>query len=240
MKPPLGNTEAAEAFAGMINKMLIEYELSPSDIDYARAADRDPVLEIKVDFKKYGYPSKNVRIAWEEELARVVAKAHLCGFLIRTGSNDIFFVGTKSHATVAEYVFGTLLPIASRLADDEYYAYHMGLRRDKKDIRLARGFRPAWLESFVERIAERFHAAREAAVTAAPEGTSTALLRLDGALVKARAYIDDKFSGRRRYALALNGGGKGHVDGRAWGRAAADRMTLGRKGVEGASRRLLK
>jgi hypothetical protein len=227
----LGNSAAAEAFATAINRMLIENELAPSDLDYARATDQDPVIEVPVDLGLYKIQSKQTRIAWQESLARVVAKAHLCTFLIRRGSNAIWFVGTKSHAVVAEYAYGVLVPLADKLANKEYYDYHMGLRRQGQDIRLARGFRPAWLETFVGRIAERFDDARRAAVTDAPEGTSVALMRLDGALQKARAYTDDKFKGRRG-ASALSGRNADHHDGRARGRAAADRMVIGRRGVE--------
>ena len=78
----IGNLEASEAFAGMINKMLIEHELNPSDIDYARAADRDPVIEIRCDLAKYGVDKKKSRIAWQEQLARIVSHANLCKFLV--------------------------------------------------------------------------------------------------------------------------------------------------------------
>jgi hypothetical protein len=42
----LGNAEAAEAFASAVNRMLLDYELSPTDVDYARTAADDPVVEI--------------------------------------------------------------------------------------------------------------------------------------------------------------------------------------------------
>lgn len=42
----------AEAFAAAINRMLIENELHPSDLDYARNSDDDPVVEIPVDLDR--------------------------------------------------------------------------------------------------------------------------------------------------------------------------------------------
>jgi hypothetical protein len=56
-------------------------------------------------------------------------------------------------------------------------------------------------------------------------------MRIDGALVKVKEYMDQKFKRKRRYASALRGGRYFHADGQAWGRAAADRMAIGRKGV---------
>lgn len=234
----IGNAAAAEAFASMINKMLIEYELNPSDIDYARTADHDPVVEVMVNLGVHKIRPQKTRIAWQESLARIVAKAHLCTFLLSRGSNKIWFVGTKSHATVAEYAYGTLVPVIDRLSDIEYYTF-LGKCQREGNSKLAHGFRPAWLDAFVTRVEERFFEARKAAVTAAPN-ESQALMRLDGALVKVRRYIEDKFERRKGAADALNGGRKHHVAGRTAGRAAADRIPLGRRGVDGSSIKMIK
>lgn len=239
----LGNIEAAENFAATINKMLVEYELHPSDLDYARALDNDPIIEIPVDLGKYGIARKKTRIAWEESLARVVAKAHLCSFLIRTGSNHIVFVGTKSHAMVAEYAYGTLVPATAVMArrayvNWEYKCRHENPPRPDK----AAGYKEAWLASFVDRIEERFSESRKAAIAEAPGGPGTGLMRLDGALVKVQTYINNKFSGPgRRYADQLNGGSKANHQGRNDGREAAEKMVLGRRGINpgGPTRGLL-
>jgi hypothetical protein len=230
----LGNAAAAEAFAAMINKMLIEHELNPSDLDYARGADRDPVIQLAVDLTKYRIAKKKTRIAWQESLARVVAKAHLCKFLIQTRSNNIWFVGTRSHALVAEYAYGVLVPAAYKLSLADWRRFYVACQKETGSTVGAHGFHGAWLTAFVGRIEERFAESRAAAVAAAPAGhQSTALLRLDGALVKAQAYIDDKFAKKRCYSAALNGGWSHHAAGKAAGRAAADRMTLG-KAVTGS------
>jgi hypothetical protein len=231
----LGNEHAAEAFAAAVNRMMIENELKPSDLDYQRAKLDDPVVQVFVELGKHGVERKKVRIAWQESLARVVANAHLCRFLVRQGSNDIWFVGTRSHATVAEYVYAILAREADKLADKEYLRYFYRKQAEGR-VEAARGFRAAWLDAFVSRVEERLEAERDAAVKKAaadvPGGESVALMRIDGALAKVAAYMDDKFKRKARHAARLNGGRAGHVDGRAWGRAAADRMPIGRRGVE--------
>ncbi len=243
----LGNTAAAEAFASAINRMLIEHELNPSEIDYARTQDRDPVIEMWAKLQTYGVKSVKSRVAWQEALANVVARAHLCKFLIRRGTNDIAFVGTKSHATVAEYSFGVLVAAAEKMSYKARHDYREGLRREHgiasghslKGVNEGFGFREAWLAAFTSRIAERFDEARKAAVAAAdasvPGGTSTALIRLDGQLVRAQKFIDDKFAGRRiRYASSLARLDSNNAAGREHGRAAADRMAIGRKAMNSA------
>jgi hypothetical protein len=242
----IGNTAAAEAFAGMINKMLIEHELNPSDIDYARATDRDPVIELPVDLSKYKIKKVQTRVAWQESLARIVAKGNLCTFLLRPRSNHIWFVGTKSHATVAEYMYGILVPAAIAMSEQARRDFRNECRRkcnyEKMDgFPEAYGYREAWINAFVERIAERLEEARKAALAEAearnvrqsvPGGESTALMRLNGAMVKVQRYIDDKFKGRRG-AGALTERYRSNAAGSAAGRAAADRMPIGRRGIDG-------
>lgn len=238
----LGNMDAAEAFAAAINRMLIEYELHPSDVDYARVSD-DPVVELRVDLEKYRIAAKRIRVAWQESLARVVARAHLCSFLICTGTNSITFVGTRSHATVAEYVYGTLVPAVVKLQYQDYHAYYVA--EHKQGRRVTPGFAESWYGAFITRITQRFEDARRAAVAAVPDdvpGAQTqALIRLDGALAKVRQYVDHKFARKRRYVSALGGVGGVHAEGRAMGRAAADKVVIGRRGVTGGAgaRRLL-
>lgn len=233
----IGNSEEAEAFAAAINRMLVENELQPSAIDYARTADSDPVIEMRVDLSKYAIDKKSNRVAWQESLARIIAKSHLCSFLLRPGSNSIWFVGTRSHATVAEYVYGTLVPIATRMSLIEKYRYGRELvKAGGKRSDRGSGFREAWLDAFIKRIEERFDDARKAAVAQSvvdlPAGSdSQALMRLDGALVRVQQYIDDKFKSGRRSVSALSSGRSSNTEGARRGRAAADSMTIGRRGV---------
>lgn len=227
----LGNMEAADAFARGINRMLLENELRPSDVDYARASDQDPVVEFPVDLFVYGIKPTKMRSAWQESLAHVVAKAHLCRFLIRAGSNQVWFVGTRSHATVAEYAYGTLAYAAGRMAEYEYDRYYKNLKKSGSEMRQAAGFKASWLRAFIKRIDERFEEARASAVAAAPPGEGcVALIRLEGAVVKVQDYIDGKFRGKAK-AQALANRMRRNEAGLAWGKAAADRMTIGRKAV---------
>jgi hypothetical protein len=129
-----------------------------------------------------------------------------------------------------------LIEKMSKKAEVDYW-YQTGCGRGRENKAL--GYRAAWIDAFITRIWERFRDARRAAVAeaAARMGTSneTGLIRLDGALQKVRKYIDDKFSHRKaaRHASALHHRSRNHADGRAAGRAAADAIELGRRGVTG-------
>jgi len=239
----LGNSEAAEAFAGMINKMLIQYELNPTDIDYAHARDNDPVVEIMVNRSNYGIDKAKVRSAWQEALASSIAEAHLCRILISPGSNIIVFVGTKSHATVAEYVYGTMVPAVEKMSKQAELKYWHETGCGRGVNNKAKGYRAAWIDAFIKRIWERFAEARRAAVAeaAAMHGTSneTGLIRLDGALLKVKSYIENKFNTSRaaRHAGALRRNSSQNAAGHAAGRDAADNISLGKRGLTGGNTR---
>lgn len=244
----------AEAFAAAINRMLIEYELNPTDIDYARTTADDPVIEARVDLDRFKIDRVKSRVAWQEDLARIVARAHLCTFLLRPGSNQIWFVGTKSHATVAEYVYGTLVPSVIKMSEQARREFRNECRRKCNYTKMdgfpeAYGYREAWINAFVRRISERFQEAREAAVREAeerlraegaeilPGAESLALVRLNGAMAKVNRYIDDKFKSKCGRAGSLSGKYRNNEAGAAAGRAAADRMAIGRKAVTSAATR---
>lgn len=235
----IGNTAAAEAFAGMINKMLIEYELSSSDIDYARATDHDPVIEMKVNLGFYHIELTKVRCAWQETLAQQIARAHLCKILVRPSSNDIYFVGTKSHATVAEYVYGTMVPAVAKMSKEAEIKYwkETGSGRGKNNKAL--GYRASWIDSFIHRMWERFEDARQEAFAEAAGHISseTGMVRLGGALKKVEQYIEDKFSHKKAASRIgkLDFRSRNHEAGREAGRAAADNITLGKRGINGGS-----
>jgi len=233
----LGNAAAAESFAAMVNKLMMDHDLNASDLDYA-AMDKDPVIEKRLDFGAYNVKRTKTRIAWQQRLASLVARAHMCQILISSGCNSITFVGTKAHATVAEYVYGTMVPAVDKIADIEYYRYYDQQAR-LGQASTARGYRKGWLEAFVERIGERFNEQRKASVAASPS-ESTSLMRINGSLRKVSEYIDNKFSKKRSHYLGELKMGHSHGAGHRDGRAAADRINLGTRGVtsSGPTRRL--
>jgi len=233
----LGNEAAAEAFAAAFNRMMLQHELSQSDLDYAKNTDNDPIVQILVDLSRYRIEEKKSRIAWQETLASVVAHAHLCKFLIRPGSNCITFVGTKAHATVAEYVYGTLVPAAVVLCNKAYgeYGKESIAETGKWQVKTP-GFKESWTTAFIQRLAERFEETKQTAVEEVSIGSSLALVRLGGALAKVQHYIDDKFKSRGASPLQRIRGF--HTEGQRRGRAAADAMTIGRRGLESAQKML--
>lgn len=218
----IGNEAAAEAFAQAINKMLLDHDLSMTDVEHRASIDDDPIIELWVDLKKFGAEEKKSRIGWQEALAHVVANAHLCKFLVIRGSNRIVFVGTKAHVAVAEYSYGTLVAATEKMSWVAYNKQFYG-----KGAEFARGFRASWLSAFVLRIAERLEEMKRKAV-AETGNSGTALMRINQSLVKADTYLKNKNVGMSKGAKMS---GRFNAEGRAAGRRAADEVRLGQAGI---------
>lgn len=222
----IGNEEAADAFASAISRMLLEHDLSMEEVTYRASVDSDPVIEVVSDLPKYGAEHKKARVGWQEALAATVADAHLCKFIIYRGSNRICFVGTKSHATVAEYAYGTLVAATEKMSWSAYNKMFYGLKGRGEDVSACRGFRAAWLTAFVSRIAARFAEVKRQAVANAAPGMG--LMRISQSLAKADAFLKTKKLSRTRAASMGHGG---NAEGARQGREAADKIELNRRGV---------
>jgi hypothetical protein len=165
----------------------------------------------------------------------IVGKAHLCRILVRPKSNLIWFVGTKRHAEVAEYMLATLQRNLQKIAKEAYervYHEHNG------DTSVTKGYIGAFKKGFLTQLAARYEEERQRVVTehdaaqAAAGETCTALVRLDGAVQRVDRYIDEKFTGKRR-AGAIGGSRRSNDLGLAHGREAANGIALRTNAVHG-------
>lgn len=227
----IGNEAAAEAFAGAINRLLLAHDLSLSDVEHAARLKDDPIVEVKANLEKFGVDLKQARVGWQEAMAQIVAKAHLCEFLIARGANSVWFVGTREHVTVAEYAYGTLVAAVDKLSWDAYNKRFYGLKGRGEDVRLARGYRASWLAAFVVRIAERFKEAQMGAFANVAPGVG--LMRINQSLAKAKAHVDAKFAGKPSIPSARMDKARDRT-GWADGKRAADSVPLDRRGMGAA------
>ncbi len=235
----LGNTEAAEAFAAKVNRLMLEHELSVSDIEYASNTKAEPIIEMIVNLDAYGIPRTKTRSEWQQRMASIIAQAHLCRIMVRPGSNHIWFVGTKSHTTVAEYAYGILVPVVERLSKKAELAYWKATGSGRGIHNKALGYRAAWIDGFIGRLFERFKESRQQAVNTGAISTGTSLVRLSSALARVDEHLRAMAGGKKTAPLSKTSSHnwQGHAD----GRAAADKIDLNRRGVgASASRRELK
>jgi hypothetical protein len=197
----IGNRAEAEAFAAMVNQMLLKHNLDMCVLEWEQRGVEDPIEEMGIDFPANGLPRKRARCQWSEEMAAIIARAHFCKILVMPGSNKIFLVGHRSNREVAEYLFVTMHKLADRLADRAYDVYFREMKR-QGDCTRARGFRSAWLLGFIRGLAERFAEERRKSDQSAV-GT-TALIRVNQTLAVVEKWYADRLGKNARTAASLN------------------------------------
>lgn len=223
----IGSEAEAQAFAQMVNQLLNKHRLELTDIQFEEQRRNEPVTEAEIDFRKYGdtyrgkpveWKFKRQRIEWIERLADIVARAHSCQILIMDKTNRLFLAGTETNRQIAEYVLITLMRAAEKLSWDEYAKYFYKCRDELGDVTLARGFRHAWLISFIHRIHERF---QEEKAKMNQDKTGTALVRYDRERADIDEFLKDRKHGKPLPAKAIH-----NVAGILAGRKRADEMNL--------------
>lgn len=124
----IGNEAEAQAFATMLQNLLLRHKLDMSDIDYAKEMQSEPIIEHEPEtvWGKDGRVYKdfpdvevvNKRRQWAEDLAGIITKAYSCRFLVSRGSSMIYFVGHKSNVMQCEYLFLTMLRCADKMGKE--------------------------------------------------------------------------------------------------------------------------
>lgn len=244
----IGNEAAAQAFAEMLNRLLLENKLEMTDIEFEQMEKDQPVAPHYVNYKAHNIKLKKQRSLWMEQLANVIARAHFCRILVHSGSSRITFLGRKDDCEVVEYMFVTLLRATEQLADEAYdgivnvvlkeCGICLGPKKGHNAINhkfepnylRARGFRPAFINGFINRLAERFYDLRRSM-----EKESTALVRLNRSEAGIKEYLEQKDeNGRKkiRNLPALEGRRTGNIEGHRAGRAKAESIPLGANAIK--------
>jgi hypothetical protein len=218
----LGNEAEAATFAAGAQKMMAKYKLDMTEVEFTRMEQEEPIEN------EYVKGTKRHREQWSELLASIVARAHYCRILVIPGSDTIVLVGRTTDRAVAAYVYTTLRDFAERQSDKDARAFRRGQRRQiGATIGNNRNFRAAWLAGFVERIAQRYQAERDAMAREAKQA-GTSLVRLDNAIVK----VDEEIARRARAGQVGSAAGRArgrssaNDAGRAAGRAAGDAANI--------------
>ena len=171
----IGSEAEAQAFAEKLQRMLLEHDLSMSDLDFKKLEVDDPVDREFVDLGKHGLDVKKNRVEWMEKLAAMIARANFCRILVTPGTSNFWLVGRKEHRAVAEFMIVTLTRALQDIAKKEHAKYSWEVYKKHKSTRLARGFKESFITGFLFRLFQRLEERKKQA-----EGsTSTALMRVN-------------------------------------------------------------
>lgn len=246
----IGNEAEAQAFAQMLNQLLVKHNLEMSEIDYDAEVKDEPVDRFTVgggsvykngEFYMKDYPDiqfKRKRCEWSERLGQIIAEAHGCKMLVVKGSSRLVFVGRKSKVMVAEYMYVIMYRSIIKMSEKanrtfrnklRYAQVKQGVLPEQMSFREALGYRDNWIDGFVHRLDILFYDERQKEKDA--EGNeSTALMRINNDKQAIANWMDEQKIGT---AGSIGGGyGTYNKAGREAGDAAAkDVHANSKKGV---------
>lgn len=246
----LGNEAAAQAFADMFQRLLLEHKLEATDLDFERAEAEVKVGTHRINYSQYpDIKVRKKRVDWIETLGQVIANAHFCKILVQANSSRITLVGRPEDCQVVEYLFITLQRAAEQLANKAYADFSTECVKEcsicgkqKSAHRKGNGgrpqffcpgdrwteFSPNWAkcrgyrESFLDSFIWRLRDRYNEARRAA-ESNSQALVRLNKIDSVVLEWIEDNIKGK---ASAFSGTVAWNRHGQQHGRAAADAIEL--------------
>lgn len=192
----IGSQAEAEAFAAKVSSLLLEYNLSLSDIPVDERPD-DRIDRTHFDPLAYGLKAKKSRVLWQEQLAVIIAEANFCRVFVSVGRNSVSFIGKAHNRDVVVWLYSQLVAGIEATADKEYVRFFYKCR-DEGDVTKARGYRGSFLLGCVTAIASRLKKDRLALLDINPSAQAL-VLASDHEL---EAYAESNSAGK---ASTLNG-----------------------------------
>lgn len=243
----IGNLNEAQAFAEAMQRMMLEHDLSLTDLQFSEEMD-EPVKINPVHYSQHGGARVvKARVRWMENLAAIVAQAHFCQILTESRSSAVSLIGRPSDALPAEFMIVTLTRLLDKMSHRAWWVEweKRGGKASKQADRAVRGtmlgFRTGYLEAFTRRLRQRYNDERRAANHATlPAGsTSTALVRLNRKQLDVEDFVKAQHqNGSFVKSSALTRGldRAGHAEGWRQGTKAADDVRLRSNAVEAGTR----
>lgn len=217
----IGSEKEAQAFAEMLQKLLLDHKLEMTDLEFETMEKESPIERHFIDYSRYpDIKIRKTRVLWIEQLARIVAESHFCRILIHPRSSRITLVGRHEDVTVAEYMFVTLQRSLDHISEKAAYYHKLECHRNR--VAVGYGFRESFTDSFLQRLRDRFLAMRK---TVEPMG----LMRMRKSDKAVEDFIEENF---KKTASALSTNTKFHPEGIRRGRAAADKINLKGQAIE--------
>lgn len=226
----IGNEAEAQAFASMLQRLLLTHKLEMTDLEFEVMEKIEPIIRKGIDYQDVA--EKKSRVAWRENLASMLARAQFCRILVTPGSSRITLVGKAEDVAVVEYMIVTLTRATESIVKKEHQKYCWEVYKRDNNCTAARGFKESFLTGFLVRLNTRLKTERAAMVN-----TSTALVRVNTALSVVEKHIEDDKKIKKSAALARMEAHNG--EGLRRGKAVADGIDLGGKAMGGSDVRRL-
>tara|TARA_R100001594_G_scaffold127174_1_gene164754 strand:+ start:111 stop:929 length:819 start_codon:yes stop_codon:yes gene_type:complete len=231
----IGNQAEAEAFMKKLNALCLKHKISMASVDAHDPENLDESITSEmVDRVENGLPIQRKAQKWIWELARHIAKANNCHYLVQNGSNAIWFVGRDQDRRFAIYMFSycykTLLIDCQKEYDKTYnHFYSMGMQDQVK------GFAASFKTGFVNAIGKRLREVKEEVRQTTDEETFA--LITTGQLVAVNEFMNTMRTGK---ANNLGGSSSHNEHGYASGKKAGSKVSLAKGSVTSGTPKQLK
>lgn len=181
----IGNSGEAFQAAKMVRKLLLEYNLSLSDIQEeqqqaARIVETDPLSYAD----QYG-------VSWKQNLLMIICRYNLCSLIVCPRRKQMNIVGTEANTIVVKEFYEYLLQVFRRLsierlneAQNEYLGTGRFMTEPKK-----KDFLRSYLEGVSRGLQENYESQQ-------PTSQETGLMVCHKQLIK--SYLDSKSIGKAR------------------------------------------
>jgi hypothetical protein len=217
----IGSEAEAQAFAEMLQKLLIDHKLEMTDLEFDQFEKEQPVEIHYIDYTKHkDIKIRRTRVPWIEILGSIVAKAHFCRILIYGNTSMLSLVGRKEDVAVAEYTFITLQRTLEHISDKQAYYYRLECARNGQ--RAGHGFRESFIAAFLQRLQQRLDERLKVATS-----ECTALVRVEKSLTAVNEFMDKNFKAAKALSRQLIY----HAEGVKRGVEAANKVNLDGKAV---------
>jgi hypothetical protein len=207
----LGSMEEAEAFAAKINRFLLEHKLTMSQVQLEKQDVEDPIGDERFNPADHGIKFSRKRVAWQERLGGILARANCCRILVVPGSNILYFVGRTSDRQVVMYLYGMLAQMIDKESNRAYWKEYNRAWYDGTTDEL-RGFKAAWVDGAIVSLGSRFKEQRQEVVNT---DAKQALIRVSDQAVS--TYMN-RFTGKAgRVTGQTSYNQNGYRQGKEWG-----------------------
>jgi len=219
----IGNDDEAKAFAVKMQKIMHQYSIDLSEIEYANVRD-DAIITRHVRMSEVGHKDMHKSELWSRTLAYHTASFFFCRVSHFKGTNAITVYGREEHVesyvcTLRAFVYLTL-----KLGKRAYHKIYWEVRPPKSDMSVTerrailKGFRSSWKRGFADGI----HAALSDQVEKRKSESvgECALVRLKDMLTTVNNYVSEniKFSKAKSTAHADYSNARGMREGYDTGR----------------------
>lgn len=230
----VGNDAEAKAFAVKMQKVMHQYSIDLSEIEYQDVRD-EKIIQRIVRMSEVGHKDMKRKEVWTRDLALSLATHFFCRVHHYRSSNMLSFVGREEHVESLKCTLAAFIYLTFKLQRKAYHKIYWSVRPPQSHMSveerraILKGFKPSWRSGFSTGIAVALKEEIEKRKQVEDEG-QYALIRLKDMMTTVDDYISENvtFSKRQSTSSVYTGNTVGWQQGYETGK----QQIIGQKHIE--------